>query len=635
MDKKLSSGSGKGGRFGKGEGKRPSDRKDDNRSGEGSGKFTSRRETGEGRNPRGEEKPFRPGWRKPPREEGGNYRSDRKSAPREKSEGDEPRAERPEKKFNMRKFEESRGPMERPAPRKPKPGTHDEEDFKAKKPYGKREGGFRGEDGDRPPRKPRTTDERGEGRSFGDRKPFGKRNDSDFKSGKPYEKRADGFRSGDSDRPAPRRKFEGDRESNDRNEAARRPRRDFSSDGDFKSKKPYEKREGGFRGGDSDRPALRRKFEGDREPGERPSGPRKPRTGDDRESRSFGDKKPFGKRNDDRSEKPFARKRFEDKDGGGDFDKPKRSVKNAGGDRKPFAGMPKGRKSREDFKRDTYADAPEFKPRKAKTKPEIEDEAEYYGDNDEWAVSGDKRSKRPAAATYPMPLNKYIAHSGECSRRDAAELVKQGKAKVNGELITDPGHKINEGDLVTLSGKKLKPQKGLAYILLNKPKGFITTSEDERGRRTVMDLVDNAEVGRVYPVGRLDRATTGLLLLTNDGALAQKLSHPSHNVKKVYHVTLDKPLSKADFEKIVEGVELEDGKAVVDEIAYLEKKNELGLEIHSGKNRIVRRIFESLGYVVDKLDRMMYAGLTKKNLPRGKWRFLDEREIVLLKHFKS
>ncbi|MBX2906852.1 MAG: rRNA pseudouridine synthase [Taibaiella sp.] len=297
--------------------------------------------------------------------------------------------------------------------------------------------------------------------------------------------------------------------------------------------------------------------------------------------------------------------------------------------------MPLGKKSREDYKRDTYADAPEFKPRKAKTKPEIEDEAEYYGDNDEWEVSGDKRAKRPTAATYPMPLNKYIAHSGECSRRDAAELVKQGKAKVNGELITDPGHKINEGDQVTLSGKKLKPQKGLVYLLLNKPKGFITTSEDERGRRTVMDLVANAEVGRVYPVGRLDRATTGLILLTNDGTLAQKLSHPSYNVKKVYHVTLDKPLTKADFDKIVEGVELEDGKAPVDEIAYLDKKNELGLEIHSGKNRIVRRIFESLGYVVDKLDRMMYAGLTKKNLPRGKWRFLDEREIVLLKHFKS
>lgn len=618
MNKKLSSGSDEGGKFGKGEGRGPSDRRDDKQEGAPRGPRKSAEEP----------KPFRPGWRKPPREDGDNYRSDRRSAPRDNSEGDEPRAERPEKKFNMRKFEESRGPMERPAPRKPKPGTRDEGDSKAKKPYGKREGGFRSEDGERPARKPRTNDDRGEGRSFGDRKPYGKRSDDDRSERKPYAKREGGFRREDSDRPARKPRTNDDR-GEGRSFGDRKPYGKRSDD-DRTERKPYEKREGGFRREDGDRPAPRRKFEGDRE-----SGPRKPRTGDDRDSRSFGDKKPYGKRSDDRSEKPFARKRFEDKDGGGDFEKPKRSVKNAGGDRKPFAGIPGTRKSREDFKRETYADAPEFKPRKEKTKPEIEDEAEYYGDNAEWEVSGDKRSKRPAAATYPMPLNKYIAHSGECSRRDAAELVKQGKAKVNGELITDPGHKINEGDQVTLSGKKLKPQKGLAYILLNKPKGFITTSEDERGRRTVMDLVANAEVGRVYPVGRLDRATTGLILLTNDGTLAQKLSHPSHNVKKVYHVTLDKPLTKADFEKIVAGVELEDGKAIVDEIAYLEKKNELGLEIHSGKNRIVRRIFESLGYVVDKLDRMMYAGLTKKNLPRGKWRFLDEREIVLLKHFKS
>lgn len=550
MDKRLSSGSDNGGKFGKREGK-PSGRNGDKRGGTGRGSE--------------EQKPFRPGWRKPPREDGDNYRSERKSGPREPREGDEPRAERPEKKFNMRKFEESRGPMERPAARKPKPAPREDGDFKAKKPYEKREGGFRREDGDRPERKPRNTDERGEGRSFGDRKPFGKRDGDDFKPRKTYGKRDD--RAGD----------------------------------------------------DSDRPA------------------RKPRSTDERgESRSFGDRKPYGKRDGDRGDKPFARKRFEDKEGGGDFEKPKRSIKNAGGDRKPFAGIPEARKTREDYKRDSYADAPPRKPRATKAQQnEDMDEAEYYGDNDEWSVSGDKRPKRPAAATFPMPLNKYIAHSGECSRRDAAELVKQGKAKVNGELITDPGHKINEDDKVTLSGKKLTPQKGFVYLLLNKPKGFITTNEDERGRRTVMDLVANAEVGRVYPVGRLDRATTGLLLLTNDGALAQKISHPSHNIKKVYHVTLDKPLTKADFEKINEGMELEDGHIRVDEIAYLEKKNELGVEIHSGKNRIVRRIFESLGYVVEKLDRMMYAGLTKKNLPRGKWRFLDEREIILLKHFKS
>ncbi len=253
-----------------------------------------------------------------------------------------------------------------------------------------------------------------------------------------------------------------------------------------------------------------------------------------------------------------------------------------------------------------------------------------YKDDEE-----DDEDDKAAGKPEQMPLNKYIAHSGECSRRDAAELVKQGKVKVNGELILDPGYKVKEDDLVTLVGKKLKPTKNNAYILLNKPKGYITTNEDPQGRKTVMELLSNSGFERLFPVGRLDRDTSGLLLITNDGDLTQKLSHPSFNVKKVYHVTLDKPLTKAHFEKILEGVELEDGKAIVDEIAYLEVKNEIGLEIHSGKNRIVRRIFESLGYVVEKLDRMMYAGLTKKNLPRGKWRHLDPKEVLLLKHFKS
>jgi 23S rRNA pseudouridine2605 synthase len=235
----------------------------------------------------------------------------------------------------------------------------------------------------------------------------------------------------------------------------------------------------------------------------------------------------------------------------------------------------------------------------------------------------------------PMPLNKYIAHSGVCGRREAATLVKQGRARVNGELILEPGHKVMPGDTVTLSGKKLIPQKGLVYVLLNKPKGYITTTEDPKGRKTVMDLVAGVNAPRIFPVGRLDRNTTGLLLITNDGMLAQKLAHPRNNVKKIYQVTLDKPLAKADFDKILAGVELEDGVAPVDALSYLSDKRELGIEIHSGRNRIVRRIFEALGYEVVKLDRVMYAGLTKKNIPRGKWRFLTEREVILLKHFKN
>ena len=259
----------------------------------------------------------------------------------------------------------------------------------------------------------------------------------------------------------------------------------------------------------------------------------------------------------------------------------------------------------------------------------------YKDEDDDDLEEDDKEINQKSGPRLEMPLNKFIAHSGECSRRDAAELVRQGKVKVNSELVLDPGYRVQHDDKVTMSGKKLTPQKGMVYILLNKPKGFITTNDDPQGRKTVMQLVGNSGVDRLFPVGRLDRDTSGLLLITNDGDLTQKLCHPAYNIKKVYQVTLDKPLTKADFDKIIEGVEMEDGKADVDALSYLEKKNELGLEIHSGRNRIVRRIFESLGYVVDKLDRVMYAGLTKKNLPRSKWRYLDEREVVLLKHFKN
>ena len=237
-----------------------------------------------------------------------------------------------------------------------------------------------------------------------------------------------------------------------------------------------------------------------------------------------------------------------------------------------------------------------------------------------------------AAENEAMPLNKFIAHCDVCGRREAAQLVREGKVKVNGELITEPGHKVTVKDQVSLSGKKLQLQQNQIYVLMNKPKGFITTTDDPKGRRTVMDLLINQIEERIYPVGRLDRNTTGLLLLTNDGQLAQKLAHPSHEIKKVYQVVLDRPVSEADFTKIKNGVVLDDGPAPVNQLAYLESKNEIGLEIHNGRNRIVRRIFESLGYTVEKLDRVVYAGLTKKNIPRGKWRFLSKQEVINLKH---
>ncbi|MHB1922166.1 MAG: pseudouridine synthase [Chitinophagaceae bacterium] len=235
-----------------------------------------------------------------------------------------------------------------------------------------------------------------------------------------------------------------------------------------------------------------------------------------------------------------------------------------------------------------------------------------------------------------MPLNKYISHCGISSRRKAVDFIKAGQVTVNGKTVQEPGTPVTGEDQIFLDGKKLSLQKNLVYFLLNKPKGFLTTTDDPEGRKTVMELVRDATQERIFPVGRLDRNTSGLLLLTNDGDLAQKLAHPSHNMKKVYHVELDKPLTKGDFDRILQGVELEDGQALVDALAWVEPtdKKQIGIEIHSGKNRIVRRIFEHLEYQVEKLDRVMYAGLTKKNIPRGKWRPLTDKELILLKHFK-
>jgi 23S rRNA pseudouridine2605 synthase len=234
-----------------------------------------------------------------------------------------------------------------------------------------------------------------------------------------------------------------------------------------------------------------------------------------------------------------------------------------------------------------------------------------------------------------MPLNKFISHCGVCSRRDAADMIKIGKVKVNGELVTEPGHKVSANDEIRVNGKKVFLEKNLVYILLNKPKDYITTTDDPQKRKTVLDLIGRATEERVYPVGRLDRNTSGVLLFTNDGDLSQKLTHPSNEVKKIYHVTLDKPLDKKDFEAILKGVTLEDGPASVDVLAYADAKDksQIGVEIHSGRNRIVRRIFEHLKYDVRNLDRVMFAGLTKKNVDRGKWRFLNEKEIRDLKYF--
>ena len=253
------------------------------------------------------------------------------------------------------------------------------------------------------------------------------------------------------------------------------------------------------------------------------------------------------------------------------------------------------------------------------------------------------RGARPAGPQKPkekhpegaMRLNKYIAHAGICSRREADELIAAGSVKVNGKVVTEMGYQVMPGDEVSYGGEKLRSER-LRYFLLNKPKGFITTTDDPQERRTVMMLMDGCCAERIYPVGRLDRATTGLLLFTNDGERAKRLTHPSPPVYKIYQVELTTPVTKEDMKRLLNGVELDDGPMHVDDIQYAEvggkvDKRIVGVQLHSGRNRIVRRLFESLGYEVHKLDRTVFAGLTKKDLPRGRWRELTDKEVGFLK----
>ena len=232
----------------------------------------------------------------------------------------------------------------------------------------------------------------------------------------------------------------------------------------------------------------------------------------------------------------------------------------------------------------------------------------------------------------PLRLNKFLANAGICSRREADEFIQAGVVTVNGEVVTELGTKVLRTDTVMFHDQPVKIEKKV-YVLLNKPKDYVTTSDDPQQRKTVMDLVKNACPERIYPVGRLDRNTTGVLLLTNDGDLASKLTHPKYLKKKIYHVFLDKNVTAHDLQQIADGIQLEDGEIKADDVQYASPtdKKQVGIEIHSGKNRIVRRIFESLGYRVQKLDRVQFAGLTKKNLKRGDWRYLTEEEVDRLR----
>ncbi len=339
-----------------------------------------------------------------------------------------------------------------------------------------------------------------------------------------------------------------------------------------------------------------------------------------RGEKPFGKDKPFGKKDD----KPFGAKSAS-KRGEGRFAK---SDKPFGKSEKPFS---KG-----------------DKPFKKSDKPFGKSEKPFgrKGTDKSFAAKGERPFKKRApkvvdenidsdtftpSITGDVRLNKFIANSGVCSRREADEYIAAGLVTVNGEVVTELGTKVNIEDDVRFNGERLKGEKKV-YIMLNKPKDFVTTTSDPHADKNVMDLISKDLCPqRIFPVGRLDKSTTGILLLTNDGNLTEMLTHPSYGKKKIYEVTLDKNVKQPDFDALLEGFELEDGFIAADAAAYGAEKNIVGVEIHSGKNRIVRRMFEHLGYNVKKLDRVYFAGLTKKNLKRGQWRFLTEAEVAMLK----
>ncbi len=440
--------------------------------------------------------------------------------------------------------------------------------------------------GDKPRGERRFDDERGD-RRFGERK-FGDRPRRRFDDEERGEGRRDDRprrRFNDDDRP--RRRFDDDK-----------PRGERRFHDDDRPRRRFDDEERPRRRFDDDRPRERRFHDDDR--------PRRRFDDEERPRRRFDDDKPREHRfhDDDR-----PRRRFNDDD------RPRRRFDDEDSPRRRFDDeRPRGGRRFDDRPRRRFDDDEPRRGRKG------------------YVREKDPLYDRPRA-TGEIRLNKYLADCGICSRREADDLIKAGCVEVNGEVITTMGYKVKTTDKVVYGGQTLSREK-LRYLLLNKPKGYITTSDDPYERDTVMELVKDACTERIFPVGRLDKQTTGLLLFTNDGDLAKKLTHPSSEVPKLYHVMLDKPLTKNDMLRISEGIELDDGPIAADSIAYDQdddSKKSVGIELHSGRNRIVRRIFEHLGYEVTKLDRVMFAGLDKYRLPRGEWRFLTDLEVVNLK----
>ena len=383
-------------------------------------------------------------------------------------------------------------------------------------------------------------------------------------------------------------------------EGGYRPRFNANRDGNSYGDRPQRPRFNANNDGNSygDRP-QRPRFNANREGGSYGDRSQRPRFNANRDGNSYGDRpqRPRISRDGD-----SYRPRFNNAEGG-DF-----RSNNAGGFRPRFNNDRQGG----------------FRPRQRTTD---------YNPNAKYSVKKQIEYKEQFAdPNEPIRLNKFLANAGVCSRREADEFITAGVVSVNGVVVTELGTKIKRSDVVKFHDEPVSIERKV-YVLLNKPKDTVTTSDDPQERRTVMDLVKGACNERIYPVGRLDRNTTGVLLLTNDGDLASKLTHPKFLKKKIYHVHLDKNLTKADMEQIAAGIQLEDGEIHADAISYTDdaKKDQVGIEIHSGKNRIVRRIFESLGYKVVKLDRVFFAGLTKKGLRRGDWRYLTEAEVNYLR----
>ena len=424
----------------------------------------------------------------------------------------------------------------------------------------------------------------GNGRRDG-RREYGSRRDSDRRPSSDRPRRS--FNGGSSDRP--RRSFgEGDER---RSYGSDRPRRSFSEGGDRPQRRTYG--EGG------DRPRRPRI-------GERPAGGDRPQRrsyGEGSERRTFGGDRPQRRSYGEGSERRTY---------GGD-----RPQRRSYGDRTERRGFGDRRPAvRRDFRSEEETGISKMISRR----PQLD--AEFNSDND----------MVMAPIKEVVRLNKFIANSGVCSRREADNFILAGVVTVNGEVITELGTKVNIAtDDIRFNGERLKGESKV-YIVMNKPKGFVTTASDPHADKTVMDLLKGCPT-RVFPVGRLDKNTTGVLMFTNDGEIAEKLTHPSYDKKKIYQVSLDSKLRGEDYDKILSGIELSDGAIAADELEYIEEDDhrKLGIEIHSGKNRIVRRIFESLGYEVKALDRVYFAGLTKKGLKRGEWRFLTEGEINLLR----